>query len=146
MKIKDVMTSGVECVRPETTLQEAAAKMRSLNVGPLPVCEGDRPVGIVTDRDIVIRAIADGKDPRTARIADVMTKELVTVQETDDVKDAARLMKERQIRRVVVVSPDKKVVGIVSLGDIAVDTHDDKMSGDVLEKVSTDAVVPAGKR
>ena len=139
MKIKDVMTSGVECVRPETTLQEAAAKMRSLNVGPLPVCEGDRPVGIVTDRDIVIRAIADGKDPRTTRIADVMTKEVVTVQETDDVKDAARLMKERQIRRVVVVAADKRVTGIVSLGDIAVDTHDDKMSGDVLEKVSADS-------
>jgi CBS domain-containing protein len=67
-----------------------------------------------------------------------MTKDVVTVQETDDVKDAARLMKDRQIRRVVVVGGDKKVVGIVSLGDIAVDAHDDKMSGDVLEKVSAD--------
>ena len=145
MKIKEVMTSEVECVRPETTLQEAAAKMKSLNVGPLPVCEGDKPVGIVTDRDIVIRAIAEGCDPRTTAIRDVMTKDVVTVQETDDVKDAARLMKDRQIRRVVVVGGDKKVVGIVSLGDIAVDAHDDKMSGDVLEKVSADTVT-AGKR
>jgi CBS domain-containing protein len=146
MKIKDVMTSGVECVRPETTLQEAAAKMKSLNVGPLPVCEGDRPVGIVTDRDIVIRAIADGRDPRTTRIADVMTREVVTVKETDDVKDAARLMKDRQIRRVVVIGNDSRVCGIVSLGDIAVDTQNDKMSGDVLEKVSANSAVPAGKR
>jgi CBS domain-containing protein len=145
MKIKEVMTSGVECVRPETTLQEAAAKMKSLNVGPLPVCEGDKPVGIVTDRDIVIRAISEGRDPRTTAIRDVMTKDVVTVQETDDVKDAARLMKDRQIRRVVVVGADKRVTGIVSLGDIAVDTHDDKMSGDVLEKVSADPVT-AGKR
>jgi len=145
MKIKDVMTTGVECVRPETTLQEAAASMKSLNVGPLPVCEGDRPVGIITDRDIVIRAISEGRDPRTTPVKDVMTKDVVTVLETDDVKDAARLMKDRQIRRVVVVGGDKRVVGIVSLGDIAVDTHDDKMAGDVLEKVSAD-VVTAGKR
>jgi CBS domain-containing protein len=145
MKIKDVMTTGVECVRPETTLQEAAASMKSLNVGPLPVCEGDRPVGIITDRDIVIRAISEGRDPRTTPVKDVMTKDVVTVLETDDVKDAARLMKDRQIRRVVVVGGDKRVVGIVSLGDIAVDTHDDKMAGDVLEKVSAD-VVAAGKR
>src|SRR6185436_20886976 len=84
MKIKEVMTSRVECVRPETTLQEAAAKMKSLNVGPLPVCEGDKPVGIVTDRDIVIRAISEGRDPRTTAIRDVMTKDVVTVLETDD--------------------------------------------------------------
>src|SRR4029450_2052823 len=118
MKIKEVMTSEVECVRPETTLQEAAAKMKSFNVGPLPVCEGDKPVGIVTDRDIVIRAISEGRDPRTTTIRDVMTTNVVTVQETDDVKDAARLMKDRQIRRVVVVGADKRVTGIVSLGDV----------------------------
>ena len=146
MKIKDVMTTGVECVRQETTLQEAAAKMKSLNVGSLPVCEGDRPVGIVTDRDIVVRAISEGRDPRTTRIQDAMTRDVATVKETDDVKEAARLMKDRQIRRiVVVVGADKRVTGIVSLGDIAVDTHDDKMSGDVLEKVSADTVT-AGKR
>jgi CBS domain-containing protein len=140
MKVKDVMTTSVECVRPETTLQEAAAKMKSLNVGSLPVCEGDRPIGIVTDRDIVVRAIADGRDPRTGRVPEVMTADLVSVLETADVKDAARLMKDRQIRRIVVVDASKRVVGIVSLGDIAVDTRDDKMSGEVLEKVSKDAV------
>jgi CBS domain-containing protein len=140
MKIKDVMTTSVECVRPETTLQEAAAKMKSLNVGSLPVCEGDRPIGVITDRDIVVRAIAEGRDPRTARVPEVMTADVVSVSETADVKEAARLMKDRQIRRIVVVDPSKRVVGIVSLGDIAVDTHDDKMSGEVLEKVSKDAV------
>jgi CBS domain-containing protein len=145
MKIKDVMTTGVECVSPETTLQEAAAKMKSLNVGSLPVCEGDRPVGILTDRDIVVRAISEGRDPRTTRVPDAMTKDVATVKETDDVKEAARLMKDRQIRRVVVVGGDKKVCGIVSLGDLAVDTHDDKMSGDVLEKVSAETVT-SGKR
>jgi len=140
MKVKDVMTTSVECVRPETTLQEAAAKMKSLNVGSLPVCEGDRPIGIVTDRDIVIRAIAAGRDPRTGRVPEAMTADVVSVLETVDVKDAARLMKDRQIRRIVVVDSNKRVVGIVSLGDIAVDARDDKMSGDVLEKISKDAV------
>ena len=144
MKVKDVMTTSVECVRPETTLQEAAAKMKSLNVGSLPVCEGDRPIGIVTDRDIVVRAIAEGRDPRLSRVPEVMTDNVVSVPETADVKDAARLMKDRQIRRIVVVDASKRVVGIVSLGDIAVDTHDDKMSGDVLEQVSKD-VEPVGK-
>jgi CBS domain-containing protein len=145
MKIKEVMTSGVECVRPDTTLQEAASRMKSLNVGPLPVCEDDRPVGIVTDRDIVVRAISEGRDPRTTHVQDVMTRDVATVKETDDVKEAAQLMKDRQIRRVVVVGANQKVVGIVSLGDIAVDTRDDKMSGDVLEKVSADTAM-AGKR
>jgi CBS domain-containing protein len=145
MKVKDVMTRGVECVRPETTLQDAAARMKSLDVGPLPVCEGDRPVGIVTDRDIVVRAIAEGRDPRTTRVQDVMTREVVSVGENDDVKDAARLMKQHQIRRVIVAGADKGVTGIVSLGDIAVDTRDDKLSGDVLEKVSESAAT-VGKR
>jgi CBS domain-containing protein len=139
------MTQGVECVAPTTTLQEAAAKMKSLNVGPLPVCEGDRATGIVTDRDIVVRGVAEGRDVRTTPVQDVMTRGVVTVKEDDDVKDAARLMKEHQIRRVVVADRDQRVVGIVSLGDIAVDTHDDKMSGDVLEKVSEGAET-VGKR
>jgi len=109
-------------------------------VGSLPVCEGDRPIGIITDRDIVVRAIADGRDPRMGRVPEAMTADVVSVPDTADVKEAARLMKDRQIRRIVVVDSNKRVVGIVSLGDIAVDAHDDKMSGDVLEKVSKDAV------
>jgi CBS domain-containing protein len=145
MKVKDIMTRSVETVMPDTMVQEAAAKMKSLNVGPIPVVEGGRVAGIVTDRDIVIRGIAAGRDPRTTRVQEVMSSDVVTVGEEDDVKEAARLMKEHQIRRVVVTGGDGRVAGIVSLGDIAVDTRDDKMSGDVLEKVSHDAV-PVGKR
>jgi len=144
MKIKDVMTRGVEVVRPDATLQEAAAKMKSLDVGPVPVCENDRVLGIITDRDIVVRAVAEGRDARTTRVEDVMTREVFSCGEEDDVKDAAKTMKQRQIRRLVVLTADKRLAGIVSLGDIAVDTGDDKMSGDVLEKVSQG--VGAGKR
>jgi CBS domain-containing protein len=143
MKVKEVMTKLVEFVRPETTVQEAAGKMKDLNVGPIPVCEGERVLGILTDRDIVVRAVAEGRDARTTRVQDVMTRDVVCCKEDDDVKEAARLMKEHQIRRVVVVNANKRLAGIVSLGDIAVDTHDDRMSGDVLEKVSNDSMAAA---
>lgn len=143
MKVKEVMTKVVEFVRPETTVQEAAGKMKDLNVGPIPVCEGDKVRGILTDRDIVIRAVAEGRDVRTTRVQDVMTKDVVCCGEDDDVKEVARLMKDHQIRRIVVVNGNKGLAGIVSLGDLAVDTHDDKMSGDVLEKVSADSMAAA---
>jgi CBS domain-containing protein len=145
MKIKDVMTRGVEVVRADASVQEAAAKMKSLNVGPIPVVEGDRVLGIVTDRDIVVRAVAEGRDARTTRVQDVMTRDVASCSEDDDVKDAARVMKERQIRRLVVLTADKRLAGILSLGDIAIETKDDKMSGDVLQKVSQGVAV-MGKR
>ena len=136
MKIKDVMTKSVETVRPDQTLQEAASRMKSLDVGPMPVCENDRLVGMLTDRDIVVRAAAEGRDVRTTKVRDAMTPDVVVCSEDDDVKDAAKTMKDRQIRRLVVVDGQKRVAGIVSLGDIAVDTSDEKMSGRVLEEVS----------
>ncbi len=144
MKVKDVMTQKVECVRPDATLQEAATKMKSFDVGPIPVCEGDRVMGIVTDRDIVVRGVADGRDPRTTPVQEIMTRDLVVAREDDDVKDAARLMKEHQVRRIIVLTRDGRLAGIVSMKDLAVDTGDKKMAGDVLEKVSEDAL--AGKR
>jgi CBS domain-containing protein len=144
MKVKDVMTPKVECVRPEATVQEAAIKMKSHDVGPIPVCEGDRLLGILTDRDIVVRAVAEGRDGGTTRVQDIMTRDIVTAGADDDVKDVARLMKQHQVRRIVVVDRDKKLVGIVSMKDLAVDTGDEKMAGEVLEKVSEDAL--AAKR
>ena len=136
MKIKDVMTKSVETVRPDQTLQEAASRMKSLDVGPMPVCENDRLVGMLTDRDIVVRAAADGRDVRTTKVREAMTPDVVVCSEDDDVREAAKTMKDRQIRRLVVVDGQKRVAGIVSLGDIAVDTSDEKMSGRVLEEVS----------
>jgi CBS domain-containing protein len=146
MKIKDVMTRAVETVRPDQTLQEAAARMKSLDVGPMPVTEGDRLVGMLTDRDIVVRAVADGRDARTTKVRDAMTSEVVCCKEDDDVKEAAKQMKERQIRRIVVVDAQQRVSGIVSLGDIAVDTSDEKMSGRVLEEVSKPSHQTPGQR
>src|SRR5262249_26252215 len=95
MRGKDVMTRGVECLPPSATLQQAAQKMRDLDIGPLPVCgDNDRLVGMLTDRDITVRAVAEGLDPRTTLIRDVMTPTIVYVFEDQDVSEAARLMKE----------------------------------------------------
>jgi CBS domain-containing protein len=139
MQLKDVMTRDVEVVHPNATLEEAAAKMDSLDIGPLPVCDGNRLVGMVTDRDITVRATAAGKDPRTTQVREVMTDDVVYCFDDDDTNEAARLMEEQQIRRLVVLDRDKRLVGIVSLGDLAVATQDDQLSGEVLERISEPA-------
>jgi CBS domain-containing protein len=140
MKLKDIMTSKPECIRPDTTLQEAARKMRDLDVGPLPVCgDDDRLAGMITDRDITVRAVAEGKDPTTTRVREVMTQEIIYGFEDQDVEEAARIMKERQVRRLVVLNRDKRLVGIVSLGDLATESGDRQKSGEVLQDVSEPA-------
>jgi CBS domain-containing protein len=139
MQLKEVMTRDVEVIHPEATLQEAAEKMDALNVGPLPVCDGTRLVGMLTDRDMVVRAISAGRDPKTTKVRDVMTRDVVYAFEDQDVTDAAKLMEDKQIRRLVVLDRDKRLVGIVSLGDLAVDTGDERKAGEVLERVSEPA-------
>jgi CBS domain-containing protein len=142
MQVLDVMSHGVECTPPTATLQQAARKMRELDVGPLPVCnENDRLVGMLTDRDITIRAVAEGLDPRTTLVRQVMTPEIVYCFSDQDVTEAARLMRDRQIRRLVVLDRHKRLVGIVSLGDLAVDTGNAQLAGDVLAGVS-ETVMP----
>ena len=136
MQVNEVMTRGVECVSPDATLQEAARKMKDLDVGPLPVCDKDRLAGILTDRDIVVRAVAEGRDPRSAHVRDVMTPDVVYCFEDQDVQEAARLMEEKQVRRLVVLDRAKRLVGIVSLGDLAVQTSDRDLAGKALEEVS----------
>src|SRR5437764_6114264 len=100
MLLKDVMTKTVEEIGPQTSLKDAAAKMKSLDIGALPVCENDKLVGMLTDRDIAVRAVADGKDPTQTRVCDAMTSGAFWCYEDDDVRDAARIMEERQIRRL----------------------------------------------
>jgi CBS domain-containing protein len=136
MQIKDVMTRGVEVVRPDETLQQAARKMKSIDVGPLPVCDGERLVGMITDRDIIVRATAEGRDPKTTPVKEAMTPGVVYVFEDQDIEEAALLMRQRQIRRLVVLDNNKRLVGILSLGDLAEDSGDDQLSGEVLEGVS----------
>jgi CBS domain-containing protein len=130
------MTRGVQCVEPDTILQEAADQMRTLQVGMLPVCSKDRLVGMLTDRDITVRSTAEGWDPWTIKVRDAMTPEVIYCFQDQDVAEAAGLMKEKQVRRLVVLNRDKRLVGIVSLGDLAVATGDDALAGKTLEAVS----------
>ncbi len=113
--------------------------MDELNVGPLPVCDGDKLIGMVTDRDITVRATSAGRDPNTTSVREAMTADVVYAYEDQDVRDAARMMSEQQIRRLPVIDRDNRLVGIVSLGDIAAETGDDRLSGEVLEQVSEPA-------
>jgi CBS domain-containing protein len=136
VKLNAVMTRDVDVVAPQATLQEAAERMKSLNVGSLPVCDGDRVLGMITDRDITVRATAAGQAPDSTKVNEVMTPDVIYAFDDQDVKEAAKLMAEHQIRRLLVLNRDMRLTGIVSLGDVAVEAGNDRMTGDVLEQVS----------
>jgi CBS domain-containing protein len=136
MKVKEIITTSPQCISPDATLVEAAQKMKSLDVGMLPVCDNDRLTGAVTDRDITVRAVAEGFDPRATRVRQVQTPEIVYCFENQSITEAAHLMEEKQIRRLPVLNQQKRLVGIVSLGDLAVRTHKERLAGEVLERVS----------
>ena len=141
MLVKEVMTKGVECARPRDSVADAAGKMKKLDVGALPVCgDNDKLAGMITDRDITVRATADECDPADTCVSDVMTPDIVYCFEDQDVTEAARIMEDKQIRRLVVLNRDKRLVGIVSLGDLAVRTGDDQLSGEALEQISEPAM------
>jgi CBS domain-containing protein len=130
------MTRDVEVVHPNDSLQAAARKMQSRDVGFLPVCEGDRITGVVSDRDITLRGTAKGLDPATARVSDVLTPTVIYCFEDQDVDEAAQVLQDKQIRRLVILSREgKRLAGIVSLGDLATRT-DRELSGQVLRRVS----------
>ena len=119
MKLKDIMSTNVEIVQPDVSIQEAAEKMRSLDVGALPVCDGRRLSGMITDRDITIRAVAAGRDPKTTPVRDCLSSEPVYGVEDQELDDAQALMEQKQIRRLPVLSREKQLVGIVALADVA---------------------------
>ena len=136
MKIKEIMSRDVQVIHPDSMIQEAAGKMKTLDIGSLPVCDNHRLLGVLTDRDITVRAVASGRDPGTTKVSDTMTPELIYCFEDENVKEAAKLMERHQIRRLPILNRGKHLVGIVSLGDLALESGDDKMSGQVLEEVS----------
>jgi CBS domain-containing protein len=136
MQLKEIMTTDVEVIKPESPITEAAKKMRSLDVGALPVCDGRRLLGMLTDRDITIRATAEGRDPGKTLVRDYMSAELVYCFEDQSIQEAERLMQEKQIRRLPVLTREKQLAGIVSLGDLATKTDEPRAVGKTLEKVS----------
>jgi len=136
MKLKEFVNSRVETVEPGDTLQRAAEKMRELDVGSLPVCDHEKLVGMITDRDITIRAVAKGTDPAATTVREIMTPEALWCLEDEDVEEAARIMKENQVRRIMVLNEAHELVGITSLGELATVTGDRLLAGETLESVS----------
>ena len=134
MKVREIMTSNVECLAPEASLKEIAQEMKSLDVGFIPICENDRLVGTVTDRDIVIRHVADGRDVNTTQVREIMSREIIYAFEEDDVKTVAERMREKDVRRILILDENKRLVGVVSIGDIS--KVEEKVSGKTLHDIA----------
>ncbi len=120
MKVREAMTVRAETIDLEDTLRGAARRMRDVGIGALPVCEGDRLVGMITDRDIVVRGVAAGLDPATAKVRDAMTPQVIACSPDDEVVRGAELMRDHAVRRVMVLDADERLLGMLSVDDLAV--------------------------
>lgn len=137
-KVGDIMNTDVETISPDATIEEAAQQMRDGDYGVLPVGDDENLIGIITDRDIAIRAVAEGKDVDTP-VSEVMSEGVVYANEDDSVEEAAQIMSDHQIRRLPVVDSDNKLVGIVSIGDFAVEVSDLGPVAEAMSKISAPA-------
>lgn len=138
MKVKDIMTKNVAYINPNSNLVEAAQLMQKHNVGSIPVCDQSGVIGIVTDRDIVVRNIAHGNNPQNTPVKDVMTTSVTTATPDMDVDDVSKIMAIHQVRRVPVVE-NNMIVGIVALGDVAADHKFDTEASEALSEISRPA-------
>jgi CBS domain-containing protein len=137
MKVRELMTRDVEALAPGATLEEAAQKMAASNVGSLPVLVGRKPVGVITDRDIVVRALAEGMKPSETKVSSVMSADVVRCSEDDEVETAASLMAEARLRRLPVVDSAGELTGVVALGDIPFDAAEPRASFPAGESLSS---------
>jgi len=142
MKVSELMTPDVELVQPDDTLHTAAKMMADLDTGALPVGENDKLVGMITDRDITIRAVAEGRDPHKTTVRDAMSEHIRFCFEDEDTREVSRKMSEWAVRRLPVLNRDKRLVGIVSLGDMTTGGADQE-SKEALEEISD---APPGQR
>ena len=138
MRCSEIMTKNVRTATRKTSLREAAAIMRDGDLGAVPVVDEGKLIGIVTDRDIVVRVIAEGKDADTA-ISESMTTELFTVTPDDFVFEAIRLMGDKQVRRIPVVGPEGELAGIIAMADVALKMEDEREIAETLEEISSGA-------
>lgn len=129
------MTSDAQCISPDASLTEASQRLRDLDVGALPVCENERLVGMITDRDITVRAVAEHCSPDDTSVRDVMSEGAIFAYDDEDVRDAALIMRENQVRRLPVINRRNRVVGIISLGDLAAGHLAPDLSGATLRGI-----------
>jgi CBS domain-containing protein len=142
MLIKDVMTFNAEVIDADATVHDAAIKMRELDVGVMPVCAGGKLSGLITDRDIAIRLVAEGNDPAKTKVSDIMTPDVTYCFDDQTVEEAATVMEAHQIRRLPILDRDKQLVGILSLGDLSVrtlGTEDEDLAEGALQGISEPA-------
>ena len=133
--VRDAMTSNPRSIEPSTTVTEAARLMKADDVGSLPIVDGDQLVGMVTDRDTVIRVVAEGKDPQSTTVGEIASRDLVTVDPEQDLDEAMRLMAQHQVRRLPVAEEDGRLVGILAQADVAREGKDAK-TGQVVQEIS----------
>lgn len=136
MRVKEIMSQKPDLLSPSDTLEKAAKLMHQHDFGFIPIGENDRLVGVVTDRDITIRGVAQRKDPGKTPVKEVMTKEVLYCFEDDDAKKAVKSMEDKRVRRLMVLNKDKRLTGVVSLGDVATKCKDDKLAGEALHDIS----------
>jgi CBS domain-containing protein len=136
MQIKDIMTQGVETVSPDASIADAADRMRDLDIGALPVCDGVRLVGMLTDRDIIIRAVAQGCDSKTTRVSSCMSPDVLYCFQDEEVKEVEKVMQDKQVRRLPILDRDKQLVGIVAVADIATKANDAGETGRTVREIS----------
>jgi CBS domain-containing protein len=139
MKLKDILTKNPQVISPDAMICEAGRLMKQYDIGMLPVCDGERLVGAITDRDLAVRAVADGHDPLKTNVKDVMTAGICWCFEEQSLEEVAKLMEEKQIRRIAVLNRNKRLVGIASLGDFALRSKDERLTDELLQCVSQPA-------
>ncbi|MDF2907595.1 MAG: hypothetical protein K0R34_2916 [Herbinix sp.] len=139
MKVREIMTKDIASLRSDDSLEHAAQLMKQYNCGSLPVCTQDKLIGIITDRDITVRSVAAGEDVSHKRVGDVMTNDVVFANPETDVNDAAKIMSDRQIRRLPVVE-NNSLIGIVALGDISLEPACQDSAEDALKNISKPGV------
>ena len=135
-QLRAIMTPSVDIISPTATTADAARRMKELDVGAIPVCDGEKLIGMITDRDLVLRVMAMGRDPVQATVAEAMTAGVVFCYDDEEAERAAELMADKQIRRLPILDRDNRLVGIISLGDLVVDGLDAQASGEILHEVS----------
>lgn len=135
MKVREIMTGNVIYSGENDSLTDAAKKMRSADIGVLPVQRGDQTIGMITDRDIVVRGLSAELDPKKTPVKECMTREVFCCSADDDVESAESIMEDRQVHRLIVLGDNDRVVGILSLGDLALKTHDEHLAYRALERI-----------
>ncbi len=136
MRVSEVMTKNPETLLPDSSIQEIAREMEKLDCGFMPIAENGRLLGTITDRDLVMRVLAKGKNPQDTTAEEIMTPEVVHILKDQDLEDAAQEMCKRQIRRLVVVDNNEKICGVLSLGDIATKCNDHEIDAEIITSVS----------